>query len=222
MKLQILTDPCLKYFDLFRLTGANKEWRSFIDGSGETPELIFLPRLSKTRNPIIRSSSLGSNQALIHTSWSLPHRLRVKFVELEAAEKHVTDVMAPPWPRLRIHPLLEGSLDYYFPRYDRSNGERLESELYVSYQLIKHMNSFSEASAKWRQTLITQPPLERLSLNIPEWKFGTPGYYYLPWYTQKSLKGQKGVTLGDVFDAAWKSLSPHTAGLVQEVLCPFP
>lgn len=126
--------------------------------------------------------------------------------------------MASPWPSVKLHPLLEESLTRLRIRKD-DNEEQSESNLSISYQLVKYLNQpqFQNASATWRQMLITQPPLERLSLHVKEWDCNTISRAQ---DTIKDLRNPTGVTLGDVFDAVWQTRLPRNVGLVPNIpLC---
>lgn len=73
--LRIVTNPCLEYCDLFRLSCVNRNWRSLISNTPETQALMFL---SSSRNAPILPSSLQSDPVIVIDQPYLPRGWEAK------------------------------------------------------------------------------------------------------------------------------------------------
>ena len=191
-------------------------FRSIIWKTNEIRERMFLPRLPSTGTPTVLPSSVIPNRKVLQISWSLPHRLQVESGEVEASDIQLTELIAPPWSNLKMHPLLEESITPWNPRY---TWERGDPQLCVSYQLLKRLRNLDlkPLSVTWRKMLITQPALTCLSLQWNEWQCGDRKSYPMP--AHKFLQNRRGITLGDIYDAVRKILLPRNAGLVPPYDC---
>jgi len=212
----VFTDACLGYYDLFRFSWVNQKWRDIIWKTNDIRERMFLPRLSSTGTPAVLPSFANPNDGVLRISWLLPHRLRVECGEVEASDIQLTEVMTPPWSTVKMHPLLEDLLTSWTPHY---TWERKKPQLSVSYQLLKRlrMSDSKPLSVTWRKMLITQPALTFLTIQWSEWLCGDINSYPVP--AHKFLQNLRGITLGDVYDAVWKTLLPRNAGLVPPYDC---
>ncbi|KAH6839213.1 hypothetical protein B0T12DRAFT_65638 [Alternaria alternata] len=205
--LRIVTDPCLEYCDLFRLSCVNRNWRSLISGTPETQALMFL---SSSRNAPILPSSLQSDPVIIITQPDLPRGWGVK--------SHKSDRLVPrvdPWDHVELHPWLEEFLVCSINRFE--SGQRLPDQPIVSYQLLNHCykECFQRLGATWRKMFVTQPPFQRLILKVKTCSCCARPLRCKIYYPQFTLQNQKGVTFGDVIDAIVQARLPHNAGLVE-------
>lgn len=212
--LRIVTDPCLEYCDLFRLSCVNRDWRSLISNTPETQALMFLP---SSRNAPIPPSSLQSDPVIVIDQPYLPREWEAKPQKSgrSVPRVHLSNWRGDPWDRVELHPWLKEFLVRPIIRFE--SNQRLPDQLSVSYQLLNHCykECFQRPGATWRKMFVTQPPLQHLILKVKTYSCCAKPLRCKPYYPQFTLQNQKGVTFGDVIDAIVQTRLPHNAGLVE-------
>jgi hypothetical protein len=215
----IFTDDQLSFTDLFRCTGVNKEWHSFIYYTPEVRKLLFLPPLDKQGQVKVAPQGPTDQVLTAHVRLQVPSKQHL-LLEEDVLEEDTSDHAGPSWEHFTIHPILHDAriwLDDIDPDDDSNSGEvdyypQGNGPLMLSYQLLRRLaklTTTSDQTDSWRKMLIANPPITDLLLEVETYRC-TPKLRI----NESLVQNAHGVTLGDVYDTLYASGLPRNMGLV--------